>query len=149
MAITQVGSTLQFGLSSTANTGNVSTASHDPDRHGFRSRHASVFNGTANTFCGGSMTFTKGAAQVAMTPTAAATADSSTGFWQGAGFYLVAPDVGSSKTLAWDWAGTGTISDGVMNFALTFWQGVHQTTPVRAQRQRDEQQHIPDRQRQR
>jgi hypothetical protein len=48
-----------------------------------------------------------------------------------AGFYLVAPDTGSSKTLAWDWAGTGTSADPAHNFAITFWKGVHQTTPVR------------------
>lgn len=131
MAITQVGSTLQFGVSSTANTGNVSTAVTVPTGTDFVLAHVSAFNGTANTFSGGSMTFTKGAAQVAMTSFGGGSADSNTGFWQSAGFYLVAPDVGSSKTLAWDWAGTGTISDGTMNFALTFWQNVHQTTPVR------------------
>src|SRR4051812_20771148 len=130
MAITQTGSTLQLNFSSTANTGTVSSAITVPADADFVLVHVSAFHDVASYHSGGSMTFTKGGSQVAMT-NYAAIADSASSGWQSAGFYLVAPDTGSGKTLAWDWAGTATAADPIHNFALTFWKGVHQTTPVR------------------
>jgi hypothetical protein len=131
MAILATGSVLQFGNSSTANTGNVSTAVTVPADADFMLVHISAYDSTIHYYSGGGMTFTKGGSQVAMTAFGGGNGDGNTSFWQSAGFYLVAPDTGSGKTLAWDWAGTAAAADPAHNYAISFWKGVHQTTPVR------------------
>jgi hypothetical protein len=132
MAIAQAGSTLQFGINNSANTGTVSSAVTVPADAEIAVVHVSGYGGgTANFLSSGSMTLTKAGADTAMTSFGGGAADSNTGAWQAAGFYLLAPDTGSSKSLKWDWVGTGTAGDSVFNYAITFWKGIDTGSPVR------------------
>lgn len=126
MAITEAGTRQQFGVNNSANTGNVTTALTVPADAEFAIVHISGY-GAANFHSGGTMTL----AAVTMTSFGGGAADSSTGAWQAAGFYLNLPSTGSGKTLAWDWAGTGTAGDSNHNFGVTFWKGIDTTSPVR------------------
>jgi hypothetical protein len=78
------------------------------------------------------MTFTKGAADTAMTSaiTGANSGDNSTSAMMAAVFYMIAPDTGANKTLKWDWSGAGTPVNQTV-FSVVFLKGVNQTTPVR------------------
>lgn len=128
MAIVQAGSTLKFDLSGYGNTGTVSTTITVPADAELVIAAWSGF-GSANYFSTGSMTFTKGGVDTAMT--AATGGDASTSFWQAAAFYLALPDTGSNKTLKWDWAGAAAPSDGTGLCSVTFWKGVDTASPVR------------------
>jgi hypothetical protein len=62
------------------------------------SGHHGIANGLAT------VTFTKGAADTAMTKVGG---DTDPDPWQGDLFWLDAPDTGTNKSLKWDWIGTG------------------------------------------
>jgi hypothetical protein len=62
---------------------------------------------------------------------AANCADTATNAAQGAIFYMVTPDTGTTKVLKWDWTGTGTSANNYMDFSVTFWKGIDTATPVR------------------
>jgi alpha-D-ribose 1-methylphosphonate 5-triphosphate synthase subunit PhnG len=68
MAIAQAGSTLQFGINNSANTGTVSSAVTVPADAEIAVVHVSGYGGgTANFLSSGSMTLTKAGADPAMT----------------------------------------------------------------------------------
>lgn len=83
---------------------------------------------TANYFTGGGMTCTKGASDIVMSEVAQGNA--STSYFMGAMFYLVSPDTGASKSLKWDWSGTGTPDNGVP-CVYAFYKGIDTSSPVR------------------
>src|SRR5262245_459080 len=118
MAIVQTGSTLDLFLSSTANTGTVSSSITVPSDAEIVIVGINGYQGTDAGFA--SMTFTKGGVDTAMTKIAA----DGSAFWQAAAFYLNAPDTGSSKTLKWDWIGTGTSVDGSLHIVARFYKGI-------------------------
>ena len=124
MAITQAGSTLQITVTSNANTGTVSSAITVPADAEAVVVAISAYGraDTAGHMSGGSVTFTKGATQVAMT-SVGGSGDAGT-TWMGAMWYLALPDTGTNKTLNWDWLGTSTSDDNLKNWTLTFWKGV-------------------------
>lgn len=130
MAIVQTGSVLQFTAFSSANTGTVSTTITVPADAELAVVGWSGFEGsTANYFCGGSMTFTKGGVDTAMT--SAFPAPGIVGDFSGALFYLALPDTGTNKTVKWDWVGAGTAGDPTGLCSITFWKGMDTTNPVR------------------
>ena len=119
--IAQEGSMLRFTIPQT-NTGTVSSTITVPAGTDFVTVGVSQFHSVANYFSGGSMTFTKGGSQVAMT-SASSAGDSSTGTWMASLWYLADPDIGTNKTLAWDWSGSATPDyPGVVT--VFFWSGV-------------------------
>jgi hypothetical protein len=126
MAIAQVGSTLQFGLSDILNTGTVSTAITVPS--GTELVIVGVSGWTAVSNGMETMTFTKGGVDTAMTRGVGGDVATT---WQGAQFYLVEPDIGTNKTLKWDWIGTGSSGASAFNFMVTFWSGIDTADPVR------------------
>lgn len=133
MAIVQTGSVLQFNIS-TDNSGTVSSAITVPDDAQLVLVGVSGYHSVSNYFSGGSMTFTKGGVDTAMTPwiTGAGAGDYSTSYYMAAGFYLVLPDTGANKTLKWDWAGTQNATTAPI-VSVTFWKGINTSSPVRAQ----------------
>lgn len=133
MAITQTGTTIDLDGPSNANAGTVSTTISVPADAELILVGAGNYNGaTANFMSGGSMTFTKGGVDTAMTAVTPSTrGDGSTGAWMTAMFYMVSPDTGTNKSLKYDWSGTG-LCDRVGKFTITFWKGVNTSTPVRA-----------------
>lgn len=128
MAITQTGAVQRF-VPGNANAGTVSSTITVPVDAEFVIATWSGFSTTANFFSTGSMTFTKGGVDTAMT--AVSGADSNTSLWQAAMFYLALPDTGASKTLKWDWVGVGTASDPATLCTVTFWKGMDTSSPVR------------------
>src|SRR6266446_1731881 len=129
MAIVQTGATQTFTALGGANTGTVSTTITVPADAELALALWSGGGVAANFFSGGSMTFTKGGADTAMTSVTGGDAD---GFsWCCGYFYLTLPDTGSNKTLKWDWSGTGT-ADANSMCTLSFWKGLDTTSPVRA-----------------
>lgn len=124
----RIGSVLQFAITSSANTGTVSSTITVPDGTTFVVATISGFQGTASGFA--AMTFTKGGADTAMTKASPA-GDASGSTWQGAIFYMTSPDVGTNKSLKWDWIGAGASADPSLLFTLTFWQNVNLANPVR------------------
>jgi len=122
---------VQISLNSTANSGTVSAGITVPATTDFVVVHVSAAHNTANYFSGGSMTFTKGGAQVAMTSAGGFGDSAGSSAWNAAMFYLAAPDIGASKTLNFDWAGSATGSESVHNIVISFWKGVDQASPVR------------------
>jgi hypothetical protein len=128
MAIVQTGSVLQFTGLGGGNTGTVSTTITVPADAELVVATWSGF-GSANFFSTGSMTFTKGGADTAMTNIPGG--DANVSFWMGAMFYLVLPDTGSNKTLKWDWAGAGAAGDASSICSVTFWKGIDTASPVR------------------
>jgi hypothetical protein len=126
-AISQAGSILQWSVTSTANTGTVSSTITVPAEAKIIVVGVSAQQGTNSGLA--AMTFTKGGVDTAMTKVAA---DGSNANWQGAIFWLALPDTGDNKTLKWDWIGSGTSSVDRMNFSATFWAGVDTTSPVRS-----------------
>ena len=129
MAIVQTGSVLQFPGPGSTNTGTVSTTITVPSDAELVVVGWSGYSSTANFFSTGSMTFTKGAVDTAMT--AVSGGDSNTSFWNAAYFYLVLPDTGSNKTLKWDWLGTAGATDPGSLCSVTFWKGIDTASPVR------------------
>jgi hypothetical protein len=129
MAITQTGSILTFAGPGSANTGTVSTTITVPADAELVVVGWSGFSTTATFFSTGSMTFTKGGVDTAMT--AVGGADSNTSFYQATMFYLVLPDTGSNMTLKWDWLGTAAASDTSSLCSVTFWKGIDTASPVR------------------
>lgn len=124
---TQAGTTLQFIVSNTANTGTVSSTITVPADAQWVHVGVGGYQGTANGLA--AMTFTKGAADTLMTRVAGG--DASISFSQVAGFYLAAPDTGSNKSLKWDWIGTGTSVSADFIFAVSFWKGIDTGSPIR------------------
>ena len=134
LASTGGSSILTINSGSLANTFTVSTTITVPSDATFVIVGVSSYAGSADYFSGGSMTFTKGSADTAMTSaiTGANSGDHSSTSWGTAMFYLTAPDTGTNKTLKWDWAGSGTIPSGNEPLiSILFLKGVNQTTPVR------------------
>lgn len=132
-AITQTGSLLQFNPSN-ANSGTVSSTITVPADAQIVLVGISGYNGaTANFFSGGSMTFTKGGVDTAMTVavTGANGGDNSTAAFMCAMYYMVSPDTGSNKTLKWDWAGANT-ADNAPLVSVIFFTGVETTSAVRS-----------------
>jgi hypothetical protein len=129
MAITQAGSILTFPAPGSANTGTVSTTITVPADAEIVVVGWSGFSGTANFFSTGSMTFTKGAADTAMT--AVSGGDALGGTWDAAMFYLALPDTGTNKSLKWDWLGTAAADDPSTLCSVTFWKGIDTASPVR------------------
>ena len=126
MAIEQTGSVQRFAFSGSGQTGNVSTTITVPADAEIVVASVSKFIGFV---VGGlqSMTFTKGGSQVAMTKVTGGDTNGST--WNAALFYLVAPDTGANKTLAWSWS---QVADDASNlFTVTFWKGIDTAAPVR------------------
>lgn len=122
MAIVQTGATQTFTALGSANTGTVSTTITVPADAELVVVGWSGFNNTTLFFSSGSMTFTKGAADTAMTSVAGG--DTATSNWACGYFYMFTPDTGSNKSLKWDWAGTGTAGDTSNVCTVTFWKGV-------------------------
>ena len=122
MAIVQTGSTLKFdgSIITSLNTGTVSSTITVPADAEMVLVSWSGYSTTTNFYSGGSMTFTKGGVDTAMT--AVAGGETSVG-WNGGLFYLLAPDTGSNKTLKWDWLGTGGSNDSGNFCSVTFWKG--------------------------
>src|SRR5262245_49945735 len=77
-----------------------------------------VYNGTLKTQKGGTDTNMIGVSDQA---------DSS---WSTTMWYLTNPDIGSGKTLKWDWQGTSSI-DRTNCFSILFFKGVDTTSPAR------------------
>jgi hypothetical protein len=128
MAITQVGSALAFAPSGAGNnTGTVSSTITVPATTEIVIAGVSGYQGTSAGF--EAMTFTKSGVDTAMTRVPGA--DASAGQWQGAMFYLVGPDIGSNKTMKWDWVGTGGSGAGAMLHSVTFWTGINTSDAVR------------------
>lgn len=127
MAIVQTGSTLTFAAPGTGNTGTVSSTITVPADATLVVVGWSGYSSTAHTFDQGSMTFTKGGVDTAMTPIAGG----STSNWGGGAFYLNAPDTGSNKTLKWDWLGTVTTDASGTLCSVTFWKGNDITSTAR------------------
>lgn len=91
------------------------------------------YSSTTNAdFSGGSLTFTKGGADTAMTSVRPTTTPDSTANWSGALFWMTLPDTGANKTLKWDWAQASGTTDRHALFAITFWKGCDTTSPIRA-----------------
>ena len=129
MAVVQTGTTLTFPNLGGANTGTVSTTISVPADAEFVVVGWSGFSSTSHFFSSGSMTFTKGGIDTAMT---SATGLSDVGSpWGCAMFYLALPDTGSNKTLKWDWSGAGAASDTSSLCSVTFWKGIDTASPVR------------------
>jgi hypothetical protein len=128
MAITQVGSVLQYDIATDANAGTVSTAIEVPSDAELIVVGVSGFK-EVNYFSSGAMTFTKGSADTAMV-SCAGIADGSGSYFQAAMFYMVLPDTGTNKTLKWDWAGTNLVSN-LPKISITFWKGIDTASPVR------------------
>lgn len=129
----QTGTVLEFDTAAQTNTGTLSSTITVPDDATFMVVGVSSYQGSvANYYSGGSMTMTKGGSAAAMTSaiTGVGSGDNTASSWCAAMFYMVAPDTGANKTLAWDWSGTSTFQ--VMKVSVTFWKGVNQTTPVRS-----------------
>lgn len=128
----QVGTMLEFDITTTDNVGTVSSTITVPALTTFVIVGVSSYAGSANYYSGGSMTMTKGASDTAMTVaiTGTGSGDESDTTWAAAMFYMVAPDVGTDMSLKWDWAGTGLSSQG-NKVSVTFWKDVNQSTPVR------------------
>lgn len=135
MAITQTGSTLTFpvGVSSTPNSGTVSSTITVPADAEIAVVGWTGFGDVANYFSAGAMTFTKGGADSAMTSavTGANGGDNSTSFFQGAMFYIVQPDTGTNKSLKYDWVGTSVAPEESL-CCVTFWKGIDTASPVRS-----------------
>lgn len=121
MAIVQTGSTLTFAAPGTANTGTVSSTITVPSDAELVVVGWSGFSNTSGFFSSGSMTFTKGGSDTAMSSFAAG--GSGTGNWGGSAFYLNLPDTGANKTLKWDWTGAGASDDASTLCSVTFWKG--------------------------
>lgn len=130
MAIVQTGSVLTFLAQTGNNTGTVSTAITVPSDADFIVVGWSGFGGVSNYYSTGSMTFTKGGVDTAMT-SASTLGDSSSGFWCSAIFYMALPDTGTNKTLKWDWLGSGAAGSTSSLCSITFWKGVNTSSPVR------------------
>jgi hypothetical protein len=121
VAITQTGSILRLPIT-TANSGTASSTITVPSDATFVAVSVSGYSSTSNFYSTGAMTFTKGATATAMT-SASLAGDASNSAWMSAMFYMLAPDVGTNKTLAWDWAGTGTAEQPTM-LSVIFYSGV-------------------------
>lgn len=119
MAIVQTGSVLTFPALGSGNTGTVSTTITVPSDAELVVVGWSGASTTANFYASGSMTFTKGGVDTAMTMVAGG----STSNWSGGMAYLNLPDTGSNKTLKWDWSGAGAASDTAALATVTFWKG--------------------------
>src|SRR5882762_7830275 len=129
MAIVQTGSVLQFPGLGSANTGTVSTTITVPSDAELVVVGWSGFSNTSSFFSSGSMTFTKGGADTAMTSVAGG--DTAGSNWGAGYFYLVLPDTGANKTLKWDWLGTA-VADSANNVcSVTFWKGLNTASPTR------------------
>lgn len=131
MAVTQTGSVFHVGTGGTfTNTGTLTSTLTVPADADFVVVTVTSFSSTAGFFSGGTVTFTKGGVDTAMTA-ASNQGDSDTGKWMSAMWYMVAPDTGTNKSVKWDWVGASNASDNSQMWTVTFWKGVDQTTPVR------------------
>jgi hypothetical protein len=128
MAITQTGSVLTFNIATT-NAGTASSTITVPADAEFVVVGWSGYDSVANSFSGGSLTFTKGGVDTTMT--AGAVCDTDTGKYMAGLWYLALPDTGANKTLKWHWAGATSPDDGYI-LSVTFWKGVDTASPVRA-----------------
>jgi hypothetical protein len=105
VAIAQTGSILRFPIA-TDNTGTASSTITVPGDADFVAVGVSGYSATSTFYSTGSLTFTKGGSPTAMT-SATSLGDTTTSAWMSAMFYMLLPDTGSNKTLAWDWVGAG------------------------------------------
>ena len=128
MAIVQTGSVLNFTTTNTT-TGTVSTTITVPADAEMVLVGWSGYSPTPSAYSGGSMTFTKGGVDIAMTSADSLHhGDDSTGFAASL-FYMVLPDTGSNKTLKWSWAATPAGDTPICS--ITFWKGVDIASPFR------------------
>ena len=127
--VVQVGTTLRFGYSDNLNTGTVSSAIEVPAEAEIILVGVSQFQGTSGGLA--AMTFTKGGTDAAMTKVSGG--DTSFGIWQAALFSLVAPDIGTNKTLKWDWVGTDNSAGAAALISVTFWKNIDPVLPIRHQ----------------
>lgn len=130
MAITQVGTVLEFFPNSSADSGTVSSTITVPADAELVVVGVVGFSGTVNYFSGGNLTFTKGGSDTTMSK-GSNLGDSSAGAFMAALFYLVLPDTGTNKSLKWNWLGAGT-PDNNPGFSITFWKGVNTADLVRS-----------------
>ena len=131
MAIVQTGSTLQLTIGTNANTGTVSTTITVPaDAELIVVGVADYCNSFNSFYSTGSMTFTKGGVDTAMT--SVATGGDTINNFSVAMFYMALPDTGSNKTLKWDWLGTGISTQDFGICSITFWKGVNTASPMRS-----------------
>lgn len=126
MAITQTGSVLEFSPTS-ENVVTVSSTITVPADADLVVVGISTYSSTNNYLSTGSMTFTKGGADTAMTNVGSADSNS---FWMAGMYYMVSPDTGTNKTLKWDWAGSLNPSDPP-KCSVVFFKGVDTASPVR------------------
>lgn len=133
MAITQTGSSLSYvsnvGLPQPAvNSGTVDSTITVPADAEFVIATWSGYDSTSTYFSTGSMTFTKGGVDTAMTSVSGG--DTLNG-WCAAMFYLALPDTGSNKTLKYDWLGTLAPVEHTSLCTVSFWKGMNTGSPVR------------------
>jgi hypothetical protein len=123
---------IQIGVAASANTGTVSSSITIPADTEMILVFMSGYGraDTANYHTDGTVTFTKGGSDTAMTSVGAA--DSDTGLWQGSLWYMMEPDTGTSKSLKWDWVGSSSSDDQQKNWVIVCLKGVDLGDPVRA-----------------
>lgn len=127
MAVTQTGSISHFNIG-TANTGTVTSTITVPADAQLAVCAVSGYNNAAGWFSTGSMTFTKGGVDSAMT--AVTGGDSNTARSMVCMFWIVSPDTGTNKTCKWDWASTDTADAGPI-VDISFWTGLDTSSPIR------------------
>ena len=124
--IAQAGSASHFSISSAANSGTVSSTITVPADAQLVAVGVKGWCGEAPFFT--NMTFTKGAADTAMTRIGVSElANGHTA----AIFYLVLPDTGTNKSLKFDWNGTNAPGEAPV-CSVTFWKGIDTASPVRS-----------------
>lgn len=127
MSIVQTGSTLSFGPGGAA-SGTVSSTITVPSDAEIVVVGLAGYKTTADFFTNGSMTFTKGGIDAAMTP-ASNLGNHATNAYYSAMFYQVLPDTGSNKSLKWDW---GSVCTYYPLVSVAFFKGVDTSDPVRS-----------------
>lgn len=126
--VTQTGNVLRFAPALT-NTGTASSTIEVPSDAQLVVVHCSGWsNAQTNLFSGGSLTFTKGGADTALTIVTGG--DANSGFLMGAIAYLALPDTGPNKTFKWDLVGTN--APATLLFTVTFWTGIDTVSPIRS-----------------
>lgn len=122
MAIARTG-LLNFNSPSMGASGTVSSTITVPAATNMVVVAFSGANAAIGTFSGNPPTFTKGGSDTIMTAaTTAGDAVSGATNWQGALFYLADPDIGTNKSLKYNWGTTPTENYG--KWGVAFYSGV-------------------------
>lgn len=129
MTIAQAGSVQDFlvGLLTFDNVGTVSSTITVPaDAELVVVALTAEPASTGAYFSGGTVTFTKGGSDTAMTYDAGEQTS-----WNGLIWHLALPDTGANKSLKWDWAGSGAHPTGALLWTISFWKGIDTAAPIR------------------